>query len=145
MYVPFQIATSPTLGQVVVFDNVPELQFTGGLNSLFCRDTLPRDQAHELAEEHLAVTPAKALGGLVIAPILGALDQRIALDLDAGILADQAPERIVDRRPAQQLEAFAGVVPQSLQMRAEALIGAAANDLPEAIREPSENCWTMEW
>lgn len=141
---PFQIATSPTLGEIVVFDNVPELQFAGGLNSLFCRNALPRNQADELAEEHLAVTPTEALGGLVIAPVLGALDQRIALDLDAGVLADQAPERIVDRRPTQQLEAFAGIVPQPLQVRAEALIGAAADDLPEAMREPSENCWTME-
>ncbi len=74
----------PTLGEIVVFDNVPELQFAGGLNSLFCRDALPRNQADELTEEHLAVTPTEALGGLVVAPILGALDQRIALDLDAG-------------------------------------------------------------
>ncbi len=43
-------------------------------DALLQLDTLPRDQAHELAEEHLAVAPAEALGGLVIAPILGALD-----------------------------------------------------------------------
>lgn len=30
-----QLAASPTLGQIVVFDDVPELQSVGGLNRLF--------------------------------------------------------------------------------------------------------------
>ncbi len=77
-------------------------------------DTLPRDQAHELAEEHLAVTSTETLGSLVIAPILGALDQRIALDLDAGVLADQAPEGVIHALPREHTECLAGIVPQPL-------------------------------
>lgn len=110
----FQIAMSPTLGEIVIFDNVLELQFTGGLSSLSYRGTLPHDQAYEPVEKHLVAAPAKALGGPAIAPVLNALGQRIVLNLDTGVLADQAPERIVDRHPAQQFGAFAGAVPQSL-------------------------------
>lgn len=81
-----EVATSPTLGQIVVFDDVPEFQSMGGLNRLFCGDALPCNEADELAQEHLAVLAGEALSRLVIAPVLDAFDQRVALHLDLHIL-----------------------------------------------------------
>lgn len=108
-----QLAASPTLGQIVVFDDVPELQSVGGLNRLFCGDALPCDQADELAQEHLAVLAGEAHGRLVVAAVFDAFDQRVGFDLDLHVLHDQRPERVIHGITGEKLVSLAGVAEQA--------------------------------
>lgn len=112
-----QLAASPTLGQIVVFDDVPELQSVGGLNRLFCGDALPCDQADELAQEHLAVLAGESHGRLVVAAVFDAFDQRAGFDLDLHVLYDQRPERVIHGITDEKLVSLAGVAEQALQVR----------------------------
>ncbi|KAG0754383.1 hypothetical protein G6F24_012472 [Rhizopus arrhizus] len=106
---------------------MPEFEAVGGLNRLFCGDTLACNQADELAQEHLAVLAGEAHGRLAIAPILDTFDERVGLHLDLHVLHDQRPERVMLSTQTKQPIRLAAVHPEVIEVLGDTFVGPGAD------------------